>query len=132
LTWNVYSSIQGARELGAETIKVGIETSQKNWTSNIRAAFKPSTHGLTLYHKTSVSQGNWKWWTVNAVNPIEKAWIHSAFQIGYIQDCCNWYLRASANNKWNAPVAPTQFLSDITLDYIYNYSPSTKLGAEVQ
>ena len=130
--WSLYSSIQGARELGAEVIKVGVETTHSNWTCNLRAAFNPSNHGLTLYHKTSFSQGNWRWWAVNAVNPIEKIFIHSAFQLAHIQDCCSFYLRTSANNKWAAITSPTQYLSDVTLDYIHNYSTSTKLGAEVQ
>ena len=129
--WNIYSSVQGGRLLGDEAIKLGVETTRSNWTSNLRATFKPSVHGLALYYKTSVSQGNWKWWTVNAVNPIEKTWIHSAVQVAHIQDCCSFYLRANANNKWNAPVTPTQFLADVTLDYIHNHSLSTKLGAEV-
>ena len=130
--WNLYSSVQGTRDLvGSEVIKVGVETTHNNWANNIRAAFTPSVHGLVLYHKASYSQGNWRWWGVQAFNPIDKQFLHSAFQIAHIQDCCSFYLRASANNKWSAIKTSTQYLSDVTLDYIHNYTNSTKLGAEV-
>jgi len=100
----------------------------------VRAAFKPSTHGVTLYHKLSHQQGPWRWWTVNAVNPIEKAWIHSALQIARIDECCSWYLRANAGKKWSAikfADYAKDIFSDVKADYIWNYSKNTKLGLQV-
>ena len=132
--YNLYGSVQGGKDLGSESVKVGLETSRNNWVCNVRAAFKPSTHGVTLYHKLSHQKDKWRWWAVNAVNPIEKTWIHSALQIARIDECCSWYLRANAGKKWSA-IRPADYtkdiLSDLTADYIWNYSGNTKLGLEV-
>ena len=100
----------------------------------MRAAFKPSTHGVSLYHKLSHQKNKWRWWTVNAVNPVEKAWIHSAFQLAKIDGCCSYFLRASAGKKWSA-IKPSDWakdiLSDVTADYIWSYNDNNKLGLEV-
>ena len=132
--YNFYSSVQGGKDLGKESIKAGLETSRNNWVCNVRAAFQPSTHGVTLYHKIAYSQDKWRFWAVNAANAVKKDWIMSAFQVAYNNKCCSWYLRANANKNWGS-IKPKEvakdLLSDVTADYIYKYNDNNQLGVEV-
>ena len=65
------------------------------------------------------------------MNPVEKAWVHSALQISRVEGCCAYYLRANAGKKW-AAIKPASWakdiLSDVTADYIWSYNDNTKLG----
>jgi hypothetical protein len=128
--FNLYGSIQGSRLLGDETLKLGLETVKDNFNWNWRAAFKPSTKGLTIYQKLAYKKDNLGFWVVNAVNPITKDWIHSAVQLSHSHSTGSCWLRANAGAKWTT-VRPSSFVENITANYIYNYSATTHLGLEV-
>lgn len=129
--FNLYASYQASKNLSSSSIKVGLETSQDKWSSNWRLCLKPYQHqGITLYNKTAVTKDKWKFWFVNAFEPVHKIWVNSALQVAHQCGDSEYFLRANTGKKYNR-IQPINLISDMTFDYIYNYNANNKLGLEV-
>jgi hypothetical protein len=129
--FNIYGSVSGGRNLGNEQYKLGVETTKDDWSSNLRIAVKPSEHNATVYSKKSYSKDSWSFGTVNAFQLFKNTWNYSALQLGWQDKCGNsYYLRANAGSKFGK-IDPSNFIKDVTADFIYKYSPNTNFGLEV-
>jgi hypothetical protein len=80
------------------------------------------------------TQDQWRFFTVNAVNPIRKDWILSALQVAHSGPTYSWFLRANAGKAWNI-IKPSDYakaiVSDVTADAVWNYDATNIFGVEV-
>ena len=130
LNLNLYGSVQGKRELGSESVKVGLEVADKDWSSNVRVTSVPKDKTIEVYNKTSISKDKWRWEFINGLNLSNKIWSHSTVQVSHSCNDSDYNLRADAGKKHSA-VHPKNYLTHIIGNYIYHYSQSTTVGIEV-
>lgn len=130
--FNLYGSVQGKRSFGGDNYKLGLEVAKNEWSTNFRAGYKPSELGVTVYNKSSYARNGWNFGFLNAFQLTgAKNWVQSALQVAYKDASGNdYFVRANAGKKYEV-VNPNNYLKNLTFDYIYNYTPSTRLGVEV-
>ena len=116
LNLNLYGSVQGKRELGSESVKVGLEVADKDWSSNVRVTSVPKDKTIEVF--------------INGLNLSNKIWSHSTVQVSHSCNDSDYNLRADAGKKHSA-VHPKNYLTHIIGNYIYHYSQSTTVGIEV-
>lgn len=127
LNFNLHGSLQGKRELGSESYKVGFEVADKDWSTSFRVSSYPSRHVIGFYNKTYFNSNKWRFGFVNGFDFFSRSWNHSALQVSRSDECYDVHIRADAGKKLTN-VVPKNFLANLTLDYIYNYTASTKVG----
>ncbi len=121
LNLNLYGSVQGKRELGSESVKVGLEVADKDWSSNVRVTSVPKDKTIEVYNKTSISKDKWRWEFINGLNLSNKIWSHSTVQVSHSCNDSDYNLRADAGKKHSA-VHPKNYLTHIIGNYIYHYT----------
>jgi hypothetical protein len=127
---NFYASVQGTRQLGGNHAKLGLELKNKDIVTNWRLRLEQD-YSLTLYNKTSYTNGQWSAGFLNAFSIASKVWNQSALQLAWTNaDGNSWFLRANGGKKYEK-VDTKKFLDEATINYVHKYSPSTRFGLEV-
>ncbi len=68
LNYNIHGSVQGKRELGGESVKVGFEVANRDWSTTFRVSSVPSKNIITFYNKTYLNSNKWRVGFINGFN----------------------------------------------------------------